>query len=129
MILRHRNLRFCGARAHHGWQTARKISGARKTTRVLSVIFKSGTHRGDYAVARLEPVFVGGVTVSTPLCNMDEVARLDLCVGDTVVRRAGDVIPQIVCSSQHQSGAECTGNLLADVLPCVHRPWKIREQK
>jgi DNA ligase (NAD+) len=94
------------------WAVAHKFPAQEETTLVEDITVNIGRTGAATPAAKLKPVFVGGVTVTNAtLHNIDQVARLDVRVGDTViVRRAGDVIPEVV-------------SVVMDKRPARTRPW------
>ena len=101
------------------WALAHKFPAEEELTQVQNVEFQVGRTGTLTPVARLAPVFVGGATVSNvTLHNMDEIERNDIRVGDTVVvRRAGDVIPEVVRVVIERRPADARAILLPERCP------------
>lgn len=90
-----------GMTSHHPrWAIAYKFKARQATTKLLNVEFQVGRTGAITPVAKLQPVYLGGVTVSSiSIHNEEYIKEKDLQIGDTVlIERAGDVIPQIVQS-------------------------------
>lgn len=106
------------------WAIACKFPAIQTTTRLIGVDFQVGRTGAVTPVALLEPVDVGGVTVSrATLHNQDEIVRKDLHIGDTVlIQRAGDVIPEVVKAiTETRSGSEIPVTMPALCPVCQHR--------
>jgi DNA ligase (NAD+) len=112
------------------WAVAHKYPPQEVMTRLLAIDVQVGRTGALTPVARLEPVPVGGVTVTNAtLHNQDEIHRKDVRVGDwVIVRRAGDVIPEIVASVKEKRSADAVPFVMPECCPvCGAQAVKISE--
>lgn len=103
---------------------AHKFPAQEVLTEVLDINVQVGRTGAITPVARLKPVFVGGVTVTNAtLHNEDEVRRKDVRIGDTViVRRAGDVIPEVLAAVTERRPADAREFIMPTVCPVCGSP-------
>lgn len=114
-----------GMTAHHPrWATAFKFQARQATSRLIGVEFQVGRTGAVTPVAKLEPVQVGGVTVSSiSLHNADYIQEKNLLLGDTVlIERSGDVIPQVVKSFPELREANAQPILFPTHCPACSHP-------
>jgi len=113
------------------WAIAYKFEAMQETTRILSIDVQVGRTGALTPVAIMEPVTVGGVTVSrATLHNEDEIRRKDIRIGDTVlIQRAGDVIPEVVkVIVSARTGLESVFNMPSNCPVCAAAIYRDKDE-
>ena len=108
-----------------------QVPAEEQTTEVLGIEVQVGRTGALTPVAKLKPVFVGGVTVTNAtLHNESELRRKDVRIGDTVVvRRAGDVIPEVVSVRKERARPAPSLSSFRGAARCAARPWSRTKTK